>query len=91
MNMPNKKVSVKEYDGILTLIADETIPHTELMCGVPESVFVTVENNAYVVFKAVVLSQFHEDVWNLLTDGQQEISETLAVLLGAIPSLRKHI
>ena len=74
----------KTRDGILTLRSAAQ----NLVCDVPTFTFVTIKNDKNIIFEAVVVAVLDEEAWAVLNNGQHEISETLAILLGAIPLLK---
>ena len=68
-------------DRIILELENFSLPNSWL-------VNIGVKNDKNIIFKAVVVAVLDEEAWAVLNNGQHEISETLAILLGAIPILK---
>jgi hypothetical protein len=79
----NDKVAIETRDDVLALVATSEIRNNEQVCDVPEICYVYVGCTQYIVFKAVCIAQFGKDVWEKIKE--QQVSELLAAVLGAIP------
>ena len=77
------KVAIETRDNVLTLVATSEILNNDKICHVPEVSYVYVGCTQHIVFKAVCVDQFGKDAWEKIKN--QQVSEILAAVLGAIP------